>query len=119
MHCLRNRGILTGLVLLTAAVPFLVFARHGASASRPREIVSEAVGQQRVMSSVAWDTVFRIGGSAGDTALWTPRIIAARGLLYVFDSGDRRLKAFDDRGKPLWTFGRAGQGPGEFENVVD
>lgn len=73
----------------------------------------------RTLVAVRWDTVFRIGGAAADTTLLSPRIIAAREALYVFDTGDRRLKAFDLRGRRLWTLGGPGQGPGEFENVVD
>jgi hypothetical protein len=38
-------------------------------------------------------------------------------LLYVFDYGDRSLKAFGlEHGVLRWAFGRLGEGPGEFRN---
>lgn len=68
---------------------------------------------------VAWDTVFVIGGPR-DTLLGSPSLIrAAGGRVYVFDGDARRLLAFDAAGRPLWTFGRAGGGPGEFSRVLD
>ena len=38
------------------------------------------------------------------------------GRLLVYDYGDARLKAFDPDGVWLWSFGRFGDGPGEFRN---
>jgi len=74
----------------------------------------------RVMATVRWDTVFALGGDAQDTTLLIPRTLAARGgTLYVFDHGDARLKAFDRTGGLRWSFGREGQGPGEFANPLD
>lgn len=71
--------------------------------------------------SITWDTVLQITSSATDTVLLIPRIYVAddNGVLYVFDYGDSRLKSFGPDGKPRWTFGREGKGPGEFSTVVD
>jgi len=37
------------------------------------------------------------------------------GNLYVLDGGNHRVQKFDNKGKHLTTFGRSGQGPGEFQ----
>lgn len=39
------------------------------------------------------------------------------GLLYVADDGDKQIKAFESTGRLVRTFGREGQGPGEFESL--
>jgi hypothetical protein len=42
-----------------------------------------------------------------------------RSLLFVHDYGDHRLKAFEaNTGAWVWSFGRAGSGPGEFRNAT-
>jgi hypothetical protein len=46
---------------------------------------------------------YRLGGVDTD----------ARGNIFVYDSGNQNIVAFDDRGKYLRTFGRPGPGPGE------
>jgi hypothetical protein len=40
----------------------------------------------------------------------------ASGNIYVLDSANNRIQKFDQEGKYLATFGRKGQGPGEFYN---
>jgi DNA-binding beta-propeller fold protein YncE len=40
----------------------------------------------------------------------------ASGNIYVLDSANNRIQKFDPEGKYLATFGRKGQGPGEFYN---
>jgi DNA-binding beta-propeller fold protein YncE len=40
------------------------------------------------------------------------------GNLYVLDAGNHRVQKFDNKGKHLTTFGRFGQGPGEFQDPV-
>jgi hypothetical protein len=84
------------------------------------EQVQQTIRADRVISEVAWDTTFLIGGDIRDTLLLVPRRFAARNhLLYVFDYGDSRLKAFHADGRFRWSFGREGEGPGEFKSVVD
>jgi hypothetical protein len=39
--------------------------------------------------------------------------------IYVYDVGRTALLAYDYQGKPLWSFGRKGSGPGEFRSVWD
>ena len=40
----------------------------------------------------------------------------ASGNIYILDSANNRIQKFDQEGKYLATFGRKGQGPGEFYN---
>jgi len=93
---------------------------------RPSEIRDETWADEglelgsRTVHPVAWDTIFQIGGSAEDTVLLQPEPLTARnGRVYVFDYGDRALKAFDLTGTFLWRLGRRGEGPGEFVQPVD
>lgn len=41
--------------------------------------------------------------------------VDSQGNLYVLDWGDVDIKVFAPDGTPLWTIGRKGQGPGEFD----
>jgi len=41
-----------------------------------------------------------------------------RGRLYVYDSQDKKLRAYDASGKFMRTIGRSGAGPGEYEDVT-
>jgi hypothetical protein len=63
-------------------------------------------------------SVYTIGGRTSDTVLLAPYLMQmSRSHLYVHDYGDHRLKAFDaNTGAWVWSFGRAGSGPGEFRN---
>ena len=61
-----------------------------------------------------------IGGEPDDTTLLLPGFMAFQnGHLLVYDYGDTRLKVFDPDGTWLWSFGRFGEGPGEFSNPTD
>lgn len=42
--------------------------------------------------------------------------VDAGGNVYVLDSGNGRVVVFDPEGQPLRSFGRQGQGPGEFQS---
>jgi hypothetical protein len=76
-------------------------------------------GVRRIMQT-PWDTLFEVHSGLSDTVLLEPRTIAAsRTSLFVYDAGDKSLKAFDRAGRIQWRFGRAGAGPGELMNVVD
>lgn len=71
----------------------------------------------RTIDASRWDTLYVVGGGPEDTTLLRTRLIAAGGgVLYAYDYGDSRLKAFDSRGTFRWAFGEAGAGPGEFRN---
>jgi len=58
------------------------------------------------------------GEDAADEALFsaTASVIAGEdGAIYVLDPGNYRVAIFDAKGKLKTTFGRRGQGPGEFD----
>lgn len=102
-----TRRIIGSTVLLLA-----VAACAGGGEEAPVERLGE-----REIHSVSWDTVFRIGGEVQDTMLFMPRLITAGGDgLYAYDYHDGRVKSFDPSGALRWTFGRHGDGPGEFGN---
>jgi hypothetical protein len=85
-----------------------------------RDASRSEVRAERQVEAVAWDTVFVIAGGVQDTMLLRPRLLAARhGVLYAYDYGDHRLKAFDATGRPVWQFGGSGAGPEEFGNAID
>jgi hypothetical protein len=60
--------------------------------------------------------VFSIDHEKGATLLFEPRDIAVskNGNIYVLDSKDCKIKCFSPQGKFLFSFGREGEGPGEF-----
>ena len=39
------------------------------------------------------------------------------GVIVVADRGAQQVRAFDEQGNHLWTAGRSGQGPGEFDSL--
>ena len=74
----------------------------------------------RTFEVLSWDTVANIGGGLSDTILVMPQMIAADGgVLFVYDVSDSRVRAIGPAGDLLWTYGRRGEGPGEFMNVID
>lgn len=63
--------------------------------------------------------VYRLTGSASDTTLINPYIMTATDSLLVLVEDDQRIRAFDLAGKPEWSVGQAGGGPGEYRNIRD
>jgi len=59
----------------------------------------------------------RIDAAANDLSPISSLAIAPNGTIVVNQQQDRHLRYFDASGKSLGTFGRQGQGPGEFMNV--
>jgi hypothetical protein len=51
-------------------------------------------------------------------AFYSPEDMAmdTQGKIYILDSGNHRIQIFSPKGKYLATFGRLGQGPGEFQH---
>lgn len=111
------------------AVPFLILpllggCGDGSSASGPQR--TDSAGVELVVNvapdrPLSWEfeEVLRLGGADdGPEAFFQVYdrsvAVAPQGTIYVMDQGNHRLRAFDDRGRPLWSAGREGQGPGEF-----
>jgi tripartite motif-containing protein 71 len=108
-----GRGRHLAVVLLSSATVLLSCKKSaeqpGAAAKAPAkspEIVSKAAG------SVAATVTMKIVGSG----LKNPRSVAVdpSGSLYVADTGNARIVKFDAAGRQLATFGKKGNGPGEF-----
>ncbi len=68
----------------------------------------------------AWGKPTRDLINPGPEAMWGPRGIAvdAKGNVFVADTGTHRVRKFSANGKPLSSFGRRGDGKGEFEEPV-
>jgi hypothetical protein len=67
-----------------------------------------------------WQVGARIGGTADDSTLLIPvrPVVNERGV-YISDLAGKRVTHFDHDGRVIWTFGRQGRGPGEFESPRD
>jgi hypothetical protein len=67
-----------------------------------------------------WDTVWSVGGTAPDTTLLRPFLLASTGNgVFVYDGVAKRVTAYAADGAVRWRFGRQGKGPDEFEKVRD
>jgi len=62
------------------------------------------------------DLVIGRGGGEADEAFYRARdlVVDADGRIYVLDSGNHRVQVFEADGTFLRSFGKEGQGPGEF-----
>lgn len=79
----------------------------GAHVSNAPELVAEEV--LRIGSVDDPDVGFsRIGGIA----------VNGQGSVYVLESQDRQIRVYDEDGLRIGTFGRQGDGPGEFKNAT-
>ncbi len=109
------------LVFLALAVTGCTQREAGTRETRAEvPVIESARARERVHAVTRWDTVFAAGGAADDTTLQLPRLIAAGvSSVYAYDYGDNSVKAFDKRGRLRWSFGRRGEGPGEFLNPFD
>jgi hypothetical protein len=73
-----------------------------------------------VVEDTAWQVGMRIGGAEDDSTLQGalhPQ--ADEDGLYVGDLAARRVMRFDHSGHLMWSFGRSGAGPGEFQQPRD
>ena len=77
---------------------------------------SRAARAQRQFEAGSWELV----GQVESDLLWDPWFLRlADERIFVFDGGERVIKVFALDGRPEARLGRAGQGPGEFQNPVD
>ena len=107
---MRYRAMLL-LGLLGAAC-----SRDGATAS-PSSIWSEQDVGQRTPLPMVFDTVWRIGGEADTTLLQPMWLSAGSEGVTVWDEGRKAIVRISREGAVLWSFGREGEGPGEFRSV--
>ena len=99
----------------------------------PRRSPSEGTGRGRRTSRISTDqasacgaegggaeegepflTIGHRGGKPGEFNLPVDVAVARDGTLYVLDSGNFRVQAFDSGGRFLRAFGSVGAGPGQF-----
>lgn len=74
---------------------------------------------QRRFLEVTFTRVGGIPGTIESETLLPGLVRLKKDVIYLYDYGDSRVKAFDLAGRKAWTYGRAGQGPGEFSNPTD
>lgn len=120
---LAARGAVTmGLAVLAVACGDEPLVFPGWTISIPedtlvREYEGVALQDRSERIEFARDLVLR--GAFG-RGLYNPRDVTAGrdGTIYVLDSGNLRVVAFDESGAALYEAGRAGQGPGELQRPV-
>ena len=69
-----------------------------------------------------WGTLADVRGAVeqGQGQFWGPRDVAIGpdGLIYVTDTGNKRIQVFDAEGRPVRVFGGEGAAPGQFREPV-
>lgn len=124
----------TGVIALALAGGVAVSACNGTQQQPVHQDASrdEAVGVVHVDNPVdgvwtertTWRLVedLRIGKLDGEGPEVFGRVAAldvdSAGRIYVFDGYSGDLRVFGPDGRFLWSFGRRGTGPGEFEGVI-
>ena len=104
-----RRIVARALLLAVAAAGCGPRGERGSQPVREREVIA-----------TAWDTLWSVGGTASDTLLLKPYLIAAsRTGAYLYDGGSSRVLSFTPEGRLRWTFGGKGAGPNEFRGVRD
>ncbi|HSA96464.1 MAG TPA: NHL repeat-containing protein [Acidobacteriota bacterium] len=110
------------LVILTAVFVLIAPAYAGQKVETVdgvRTVHNSGPGAWGKAPKVALEPVLTLGDvdtADENLAFFMPSAIAidATGDLYVLDTGNHRIQKFSPDGKYLATFGRQGQGPGEF-----
>lgn len=104
--------------MLIARSSVLVLATLAAACSESRQSVGFEAGN-RVLHPVT-DTVLMVGGSAQDTALFAPTMLAWTDAgIVVWDRDRTQVLLFSAEGRLLWRYGSRGSGPGEFAGVTE
>lgn len=100
---LENRAVLVLVAILAAGG----CARGSTDGARERKVTVET-----------WDTIAIIGGGdINDTTFHLAgRIVRWNNALALIDQIPPFVRVFSNTGRPLWSRGRRGKGPGELEN---
>jgi sugar lactone lactonase YvrE len=106
-----------GMVLLVTGA---AFSQKIETKDGIRLVHNEKEGKWGKKPEVSLDYVKNIGDLESDdenVLFYMPADMAVdeEGNMYVMDSGNHRIQKFDSEGNFLGTFGRKGQGPGEFQ----
>lgn len=122
---MTRRG-LRPLVALTAAIATLglVVLACGEGGGSDLLTVSDSAGIRVVTNAGRGDggqmafEDLSVGVVEGDPAYMLGRVsalaVGAGDTIYVLDSGEKHIKVYDPSGRHVRTFGREGDGPGEF-----
>jgi sugar lactone lactonase YvrE len=110
--------VIIGIVLLATGTSFSqkIEIKDGV-----RLVHNEKEGKWGEESHISLEYVKNIGDLESDdenVLFYMPNDIAfdEKGNVYVLDSGNHRIQKFDSQGNYLASFGRQGQGPGEFQH---
>ena len=98
-----------------------IFALVAAAACSSEEADGPAVSLERDISPIPLELEWRRGGAEEDSVLYDPWVVrAVPGQAVVLDHGGHRVRSFDiETGTLLWSAGRRGSGPLEFEDPRD
>ena len=101
-------------------LPLLIWVGTACSSDRFLEAPlrwSEQDAVSRTLLPMAFDTLWQIGGDA-DTTLLHPLLLSGgpEGVT-VWDNGRKSIVRITPTGSLAWSFGRDGEGPGEFRSV--
>lgn len=115
-----------------AVFAFIMSAAACESSVPPAAVVSDSAGIRVVTNQApvwdedqAWEVdpepLLTVGSVEGDPELAFDRVSGVYLLptvgLVVLDEGAGSIRFFDESGMPNSTFGRSGEGPGEFQNL--
>src|SRR5688572_18019403 len=73
-----------------------------------------AVGQPKRWTLREISTIASADSGPARFTMPGPPIADSAGYIYFVDRADRKILAYDERGRHLWTVGRAGRGPTDF-----
>lgn len=112
----RSSRVLAALLLMTVTTVGCDARRSGTDAA----VSASSETPRREVVAEAWDTLWAVGGSASDTLLLNPYLVAASDSgVYLFDGGNHSVLALGGEGDVRWRFGREGSGPDEFRGARD
>jgi len=81
-------------------------------------IVNLCCSQQPEIKKIGFQPELTIGENTEIDGAWFSSLndfyVDEQGRIYCVDGNDKKIKMFDESGKPLFQFGQKGQGPGEF-----
>lgn len=116
----KNTRSTVYVVLLLLLTTSLSFSQKIETEDGIRLVHNEKTGKWGKQPNVSLEYISNIGDLESEdenVLFYMPSDVAIdkEGNVYVLDSGNHRIQKFDPDGNFLATFGRRGQGPGEFQ----